>query len=175
MRIKNKREMVELLESGALGNATRIWHDPKELLASGFKGPISVRSSVSWGKFKPEMSTIDCIAYYRELIRLGARSSSLFFHEWAPPESMVVICHLGRTEYGYELLWSRNKNIAIDTQIVHGLVAKITLEELAGEHNREKLQEIFDIYPESAIEFTIHNQRVGRSHEDMVIWEVRDY
>jgi hypothetical protein len=175
VKINNKRKMVELLESGALGNATRIWRTPEDLLLSTFQGPVAIRSLNSWKKYKPGMSTSDCIAYYYELIKSGDRASSLFFHEWTPEDSLECICHLARTEDGYELIWSYTSNIAIDSYCLQGVKAVEKTKDLVGGHNWDKLQQIFDNYPESVIEFSIHNSGQGICNEDMVVWEVRNY
>ncbi|MEI6040453.1 MAG: hypothetical protein WCP93_03850 [Candidatus Berkelbacteria bacterium] len=175
MIVRSKMQSIELLEKGTWINATKIWHESKALLESGFNGIVAVRSFIPWGKFKPGMTVEKCVEYYSDLIRAGARQSSLFFHEWEPPESLICICHLGRTEYGYELLWSRNSNINIDTHYVHNAAAVLATKYLAGEHNWDRLQEIFNEYPESVIEFTIHNRRLGVLNWDMLVWEIRNY
>lgn len=175
MIVRNKLQSVELLEEGTWINTTRTWHEPETLLKIGFDGIVAVRSYVRWTNFKPGMLVEECVEYYHILVNSGIRQSSLFFHEWSPLESLKCICHLGRTEYGYELLWSRNPNINIDTHYVYNAWAVLATKYLAGEHNWDRLMNIFDEFPESVIEFTIHDRRLGILGWDMLVWEIRNY
>lgn len=181
MEIDSKRRMFQLLDSDLLGNHTRIWWTPEELIASNFLGPVAIRSTQEFTKFKPGMSTEACLAYYRELTENCPTTnlvdkSSLIFHEWPPEETRIAICHFGYKAWDQipELVWSRERNINDNQHVVGGRIQPIVAcQEIIGYYNWEKVQRLLDLFPLHMIEFTVHSQRVGILDEDIVFWEVR--
>ena len=181
MKVATKREMFAILEDDQLMNHTRIWHNPETLIESEYEGPVAIRSLTAWTKFKPGMPSKDCIDYYYSIIRHCPTTnlvspSSLIFHEWTPPDSFIAICHLGYCwDDGLELLWSKQTNIAHDQQFATGANAKLKCQDIVGVSNWLKLQDTFDRFPTSVLEFTIHNRGVAEFSEDLTFWEMRDY
>lgn len=174
MKISNKIQMVSLLTRGDLGNSTRIWRKKEDLYSSGFTGLVAIRYLRPGNHFQEGIYTSEIPARIGQLKILGLSENLMYFHEWTPPESLVLLCHLVRSERYCDITYTENKNIRIDARDESGISAVSTIKSICGNENYEKLVEINSKYPDSVIEFSYHNKAVA-NNSDMIIWEVRNY
>lgn len=174
--IKNKRQMYRLLNSGKLGNTFHSWDSWQEVLDSGYRGHLSVRS----------MTVSDPIRIYdvefdevqRRMKKI--RRTDLVFYEASPRKSRLLQGELMRSEKGLALLGTYVKEpmrIALEQSMfqVYGLEAVLHLKNNTDDYSYEHLQFLLDSYPGAVVEFTTFNKKVGQLRQRLIIWEVRNY
>jgi hypothetical protein len=174
MKIANKWQMLTLLLNGRLGNTTRIWQTQNDLRRSGFEGLVAVRYKIPCNAFQEGIPAAFIPGRIKKLIDQGLDEKLMYFHEWTPAKSLVLNCHLERSERYAELTYSENKNIKINAKNQFGLKAINIIKSVVGVEGWEKLCDLHRKFPESVIEFTCHNRLVVQA-SNLVIWEVRNY
>ncbi len=115
------------------------------------------------------------------LVGKGYSETVLRFNESMPDELLIVQGEVMHYLWGLELTYTNvrkpmNKALEEETRYASGLVAKIILENAMDSSSFEDLMALFEIYPDSAVEFSTYEINVGDiSNRNTVFWEVRNY
>lgn len=183
MQVKNKKEYYKLFEKGFLGNKAKNWNSIKEINESGFEGLITIRSKKGIARrFVKYYVPIKVLQHeIQSLLRDGAKESEIYFNEGMPDDKLLIQGEIMRTDNGFHLHYTKRKlpmNIALEeeSEQVCGLPALNILMLNMNCQSIEDLQELFDIFPDSVIEFSTYSVNVGNMRgRNTIIWEVRDY
>lgn len=204
MKIKTKREFYELSHAGLLGNTVRQW-EYEEFLISQFCGPVAVRHKEPgspWCRY--DLAPEDAAIYVEELVDCnGARYEDFQISEHSPDHLVTVQGEVMRSHRGLELqyAWRSGKRmrqslslpratvLKTDWKIIHvdtaypllhvydshGAEAALLLRWFMDGQSRDFLDEIWDRYPDSVVEFACYEKPVGLLGWNTLFWEVRDY
>jgi len=166
MNINNKKQMFNLLKNGSLGNSFRTWNSVDEIKKSGYSGKVTMRCKQGGGgllAYEVPQSQISKIINVWS--KKGISNEDIFFNENAPDHLLLMQGELMRTEDYYFLLHSfekkKTKEAMETSKIVKGLKAKNLIKHLMNPASYEDIKLIFDLYPDSVIEFSIYSKNVG--------------
>lgn len=182
-RIDTKKEYYLLYEEGLLGNKALTWKSYDEILKSGWKGPICIRSSsgtvrknvrynVPLEKAEEEIS---------KMSRDGIKKQDMAFNQSMPDKNLLIQGELSLTEHGLYILYTLVKkpmNLALKEQSFHswGLKARLLLESHLWPSSLSDIYSLFELFPDSVIEFSAYRFPVGDiPGRNTIIWEVRNY
>lgn len=180
-RIRNKRQMYEMLQAGRFGNFCRLWHSLEEVLASDYTGLVSIRSLQTTNPIRLYHVPIAELAETVAKLPVYYSGKGLTFCESPPDDKRTIQGEIMRDEWGYRLHYSfalETMRIALETagRWAQGLEAKLLLETYLEPVDFDELQLLLDMYPGAAIEFTGFRVPVGViPHRKMIVWEVRHY
>jgi hypothetical protein len=175
--ITNKRQMQQLLASGRLGNAMRMWPNLEALQASGYDGLVYVRSMQISNSDK--LFEVPAAEVAERLNQRRIALASCRFYE-APLNELRVIqgefCHLPPYYLNYTMAHEPLRTaLERDSRHAYGSEALGILRHYCDPADYDWLHELLDVYPGHVIEFSVLRQRVGTLRRRMVIWEVRSY
>lgn len=127
------------------------------------------------------MSVSEVQSYLRELSKKGVRHSDLIIGPCAPDHRVTLQAELRRSEHGYEMLASLMSGTNTRRSIPHlastftGLVAKNHLDAWMDATSRDCLDWMLETYPDSIIEFSCYDHKLGALNWNTIFWEVRNY
>lgn len=180
MKIKNKRQMYDLLIKGRLGNSIEMWRSVDELLASGFNGNITIRSlSVNDPLRIYNDPVTDALEQLWELN--GLHRTDLVFGAAPPGDHRTLQGEVMRWQGGLYLRYNRldmPMRTAFEHENLHawGLEALMLLQASVDPATLAEFPELFDTYPGCVIEFSSYDKGAGRNpSRNTIIWEVRNY
>lgn len=175
--IDTKGDMYRLLYTGRFGNYPLAWKSLADLLASDYRGLVSVRS----------LQTANPVRLYgvprNELqgriadLTSAERSGGLVFSEFMPHGSHGTI--QGEWD-GFNLTYTFAKapmRQAFDLQqlFAEGPRARLILQGSLDASDYEWLEELLADFPGHVVEFSGYKIRVGTLRRRMIVWEVRRY
>jgi hypothetical protein len=173
-RIATKKAYYRLWRAGVLGNRPRTWKDAETLRASGWSGPVVMRSTqVGW-------KTLYGITV-REALDRAATVPGATFNECLPDHLLLIQGEAQRSERGIDLHYSFTQKpmklaLAAAPRSASGLYAKMLLDHFLWPTSRDDLDALWDLYPDAVIEFSTYSIAIGdQPHRNTLIWEVRDY
>ena len=181
-KLRNKRDFLAAQAAGLTGNHLQTWATVTEYQASDFRRQVGLRSRIVGSRLNRfyiwphEMD--DALA---EAVSLDISIDSLYVNESPPqPEHVIIQGEVTRNEHGLYIFYSTAgevMRVALKTAVaVTGLKAKAILEYHMPAADLDDLYDIMDSYPESVIEFTIYDSKVGKiPNRRCLIWEVRNY
>ena len=179
MIIRNKTQFFQLWKEGVLGNRTRLWEDEREAYASnapmiGFR-EVGKAGGGAW-----------CGASHDKVLETASEwrkaGRKFIMDDFVPNEKQTLIgevcrTHLGlRGEMGVTKLPMRPAKAA--GLLLHRTGATILnlFDRYMDPSSRDDLNDLFDLYPDSAIEFACFSVNVGVfPHRNTMFWEVRNY
>ena len=201
MKITSKRIFFELWEAGVLGNRTRLWRDPREAARWGMERDIH-RSISSGGKKQFQGTMIG----FRELRKPGTPGAGKWCRvpwmlvsetalEWkreghefimddgCPDEYRTLQGEVIRTEKGIEGFLDTVSQLPMRPAMAAGhmkhygyLQTRLLLEKYMDPNSRDDLDQIFDLFPDHAVEFSCFSVNVGIfPHRNTLMWETRLY
>lgn len=179
--IRTKAQMYSLLLGGRFGNFVRAWDTLPEVLSSGYRGLVSLRSRERSNPIRLYHIPIDDLEATVAKQTDAQRAAGFVFSEAPPDHKRTIQGELMRDEAGYYLHYSFSPEpmrIALeqDGQHARGLAAKLLLEHYLEPSDYDALQDLLDAHPGAVIEFTGFTVPVGViPHRKMVVWEVRNY
>ena len=172
--IRTKEAYYRLWRTGVLGNRPRTWADPDALRASGWTGPVVMRSTdLSW-------KTLYGITV-EEALRLAPRVRGATFNECMPDHALLIQGEVMRGWRGLELTYTRalkpmKLGLAEDARYACGLTAKLLLDHFLWPNSRDDLDALLDLYDGHAVEFSTYSVAVGdQPHRNTILWETRAY
>lgn len=180
--VRDKEECYRLYSAGLFANKARSWNSYEEVMQNGFNGNISIR-----GKGIPRIDARYNIPLSRlrqeidGLVAKGYPESVFRFNESMPDEVLIVQGEVMVSLGGLVLTYSTLKlpmNDALRERTLHakGLTAKMILIGAMDGFSFQNLEELFEVYPDSVIEFSAYGIDVGViPHRNTVFWEVRNY
>jgi len=180
--IHTKADMYRRLMMGEFGNHSQAWGSVDEVLDSGFRDLISIRSiSVS---FPVKLYHVP-VAELRETVdgvcqSRGCLASSLMFQE-CPPDQRPFQGEIQQSIHGAYDLFCTTEDGPMRTALEkggvqkYGLEAVILLRHYLIPSDYDELVQLIGDYPGCVVEFSCHYTPVGVYRKRMLIWEVRHY
>lgn len=187
MEIRSKKKFYELWESGCLGNKLRTWRDPEAAKRSGVP-MVGYRYSDPKGGGAPWWGTIEnagIVTRFNEIVAQGFDARYLVVCESAPDDHATIqgeVCRaLGIA--GLSGLLGLARGMRMRDSIAAGNLTHRTGSEVAvllstymDANSRYDLEQILDLYPDAAVEFTCYTVNVGDlRNRNTIFWEVRNY
>jgi hypothetical protein len=175
---RSKGDYLRRYVQGEFGNRPLTWSSVEELQASPYRGKISVR----WKELGRR--SIFGISFEEALEHAGAH-----FNEAMPEPLLVVQGELTRSEYGWDLTYSRIAGLGNSAAMnrhpaehARGLRALGVLQHYLPATDLDDMLGLFDRYDDSlttsdmvVVEFSCFRTPIGTAQRKTVIWEVRSY
>ena len=174
-----------------LGNRVLNWNSYQEILSSGWRGGGCMRSirGVARKAAEYDIPFSDVKEAIKRWKINGIDEWQIKFNQSMPNDEIVIqgeIIDLAGPEAGAlqascSLLYSNVKkpmNLALaeEQKQAHGLTALMLLKANMDASSLDDIAAIFQMFPETTIEFTTYSINVGIiPHRNTVIWEVRSY
>jgi hypothetical protein len=183
-RIKYKADYYYLYERGFFGNKPLTWNSIDEIKQSNWKGEICIRGKkgIARGKARFNLSLEKAIEYIEELRLEGIPPEKLTFNQSMPDEHLTVQGEIMRKAPEiYTLTYTTVKspmNRAFEKETLHekGLNALHLIKRNLFPSSYEDLQLLFEMFPDSIIEFSAYDIHVGNlPARNTIMWEVRNY
>ncbi len=182
--VQNKVEMYKLWEAGALGNKIRSWSRLESITDSGYNGTISIRvkQSGGGGKCAYSVKQADAPAIVKQWMSEGVPWEAITFNESAPDNLLITQGEIIQTYDRYELRYCEEKLKMRDAmkddkaKKMRGASVIYYLSTRMTPSSWEDMKDLFDLYPDAAIEFSVYDMCLGcYPGRNTIIWEVRDY
>ena len=178
MRITSKRQMYDLLRTGALGNSFRVWRSTEDFEASGFRGLTGVRCSDApgapyWHHLTPHQ-TLFAVSLFEDM------GHTPVIYEAAPDRHIVMQGEFMWLDGVFYLRFSRAKThmreaLVVDNNYAEGRQAEVLLRHTMGQRAWSEFVWLSLTYVEHVFEFTTFDKKVGQDQTTTVCWEVRMY
>jgi hypothetical protein len=183
--IGSKTENYRLYETGAFGNKLRTWASFEEIEPSGYSGKVVMRYKGSAGGSQypriGQQITIPEARHALDLwVRLGAKLSAVAYNEAAPDHVLLIQGEVMLSTDHFSIFYSQQKT-SMRTALrngkqVDGIRALCMLRHYLFPSSFEDIQELFERFPDSVIEFSAYEHAIGSLRaRNAVIWEVRNY
>lgn len=184
MKILDKRQMRALFERGEFGNRLETWcvsniHSvrlPVVLMYNGVPGVQLPRYCT------PIITMQDLKALIAEWVALGCCADNITICENGldGPYDRCIQGEVQRCEDYLYLYWtdvSDKMRQALARRSYHttGAAAVAILEYYMDQASWENLNHLWEVYPDSVVEFTVFRKGVGDLGWNTVFWEVRNY
>ncbi|VVB82810.1 Uncharacterised protein [uncultured archaeon] len=181
--IAAKKEYHFLSETNFFGNRALTWNSIDEIINSGWKGKICICSKKGIERTRtPFALTLEeTILKIQEFKNEGIPEETLIFNQSMPDEHLTIQGEMMRSTENYSLVYSTIQapmNLAFKKETLHatGLKALNLLKGNLCSSSYENMQTIFEMFPDSIIEFSAYDIDVGNIlNRNTVIWEVRNY
>lgn len=183
-KIGSKFGYYLLYGSGFLGNKPLTWNSIEEIKQSGWKDKICIRGrkGILREKSRFNLTIEDAINYIEQLGKEGISEEALTFNQSMPDEHLLIQGEIMRkVPEIYSLTYTTIKkpmNRAFEDETLHakGLTALNLVKRNLYPSSYEDLQELFDFFPDSVIEFSAYDIGVGNlPNRNAIMWEVRNY
>jgi hypothetical protein len=181
--IPTKDDYYFLYEKGFLGNKPLTWNSIGEIKKSGWKKEICIRGKmgIPRGKSRFNLTIEESIDYIKQLKEEGIPPEKLTFNQSMPDEYLIIQGEIMRSEEIYSLTYTTVKkpmNRAFEEETLHakGLTALNLVKGSLSPSSYTDLQTLFDLFPNSIIEFSAYNILLGNlPNRNTIMWEVRNY
>lgn len=181
--IKNKADYYFLYERGFFGNKVLTWNSLEEIEKSGWDKGICIRGTrgIPRDKARYNFNFEEAKNYVGQLKREGIPPEKLTFNQSMPDEELTIQGEIMRSKNFYELTYSTIKepmNRALEKETLHaeGLTALNLIKNNFCPSSYANLQNLFDLFSDSVIEFSCYRIPVGNlKNRNTIIWEVRNY
>lgn len=160
-----------MLRKGLFGNHLRSWDSLAAVDQDGYTGPCSLRSKIVGG---PCHNYIP-VAIVRSML------GDWMINESPDDDRLIGQGEVMRREGGLYLFYSREQapmRLALQKsgKVYTGMEAHMLLKSTLDANSWNDLQDLFEFYPSSVIEFSTYSYCLGvYPNRNTIIWEVRDY
>ena len=183
--IENKIECYSLYQNGFFGNRPKMWNTCEEIIKSGYKGNVTIRTKDRIGglgitKYNVKLENIE-----DEISKISLQNvnlSEITFNESMPDNLLLIQGELSRTYEGLYFNYSTEKtpmNIALrgkNAEVATGIKAKTLLKTNLTDESYQDLEIIMDTFPNDIIEISAWGKNVGDTPlRNAIVWEVRNY
>lgn len=184
MEITNKVEYFKLWNAGLLGNKLRSWNSLDDISREKYQGLVSlrVRRPDAGGAAKYNIKSNDAPSIFKQTLTEdpSLKAGEIYFNESAPDDLLITQGEIMRSNDVYDLMYCEEKLKMRDAmrkaKRMTGILVVAYLKELMTANSWDELQELFDRYPDSIIEFGIYQNCLGcYPGRNCLIWEVRNY
>ena len=192
--IATKSEFYALYELGYFGNRALAWKSYEEVLASGWKGKICVRSKKGIDRKKP-IYNFPIEHVLKEMKRRGFVPEESTFNQSMPDEHLLIqgeIRRIGDKPFNGNLQTAlkcrglglryttvkkpMNEALREEDLWAQGLEASLILQRNLCSSSHSDIMDLLDIFPNDVIEFSTYDIAVGNiPGRNTVIWEVRNF
>jgi hypothetical protein len=191
--IVTRAQGVRLWREGAFGPRLRVWPTVAEYITSGLGRymPTSPSRFVLRQRDRPAGGSGFCkynipphlvpSEAWRAALALGLDIDALMVNEQAPD-------HVGRVQgelwTGVDRPWwcrlstapgQMREALAAGSFVLEGYQARLYLEQQLWSQSWARLLDLYERYPDHAIEFSVYSQAVAAPANNTLIWEVRAY
>jgi hypothetical protein len=182
-RIDNKREYYFLYGINFFGNKPLTWDSIEEITKDGWRGGICIRGlkGIPRSMARFDLNLEEAINYVKKLEKEGIPKEKLTFNQSMPNGHLLIQGEVMRSPNYYELTYTTikepmNYGLAKETLYEDGIKALNKLKQNLFPSSYENMQELFDLFPDSIIEFSSYNIPVGNlRNRNTIFWEVRNY
>jgi len=183
-KIKYKVDYYYLYERGFFGNKPLTWNSIEEIKQSDWKGEICIRGKkgIERSKSRFNLSLEEAVEYIEKLKLEGIPPEKLTFNQSMPDEHLTIQGELMRKAPEiYALTYTKvkipmNRAFEKETLYANGLTALNLAKGNLFPSSYEDLQLLFDMFPDSVIEFSAYDICVGNlPSRNTIMWEVRNY
>jgi len=182
-KVSSKLEYYNLYERGFFGNKPLTWNSVEEIVKSGWNGKVCIRGKkgIARSKARFNLTLEETETYLLELEKEGIPKINLTFNQSLPDEELRIQGEIMRSIRSYSLTYTTIKepmNYALAKETLHaeGLAALNLIKSNLFPSSYEDLQTLFDIFPDSVIEFSSYHVPLGNlPNRNTLIWEVRNY
>jgi len=186
MFVTTKKQNLKLFSTGFFGTKLKSWNTFEEVLKSGHKDSVTIRTLAGGGGF----CFYDCHIYEVEnIISKCALPKELFyFNESAPDEHIVLqgeyynkIINISGKTYDGTFTHSFHKlkmrdALRISQRTCYGLSAKTLIKDYMSESSWSDFECLLDLYPDHVLELSIYGCNIGDIQgRNAIVWEVRSY
>ena len=185
--IRFKEECYALYEEGLLGNKPLTWNSYDEIIKSGWKGEVCMRSKKMLGVKRNQTTYNVPLEKIPDEIKrweaAGFPAKTIAFNQSMPDNRLLIQGeYVDRTwnKGTSYLLYTKVKkpmNIALAEQTLHaeGLKARLLLKSNMSESSYEDLRALVEVFPENTVvEFSGYDTFVGNiPGRTMIVWEAR--
>jgi len=182
--IDTKDECYALYNNNIFGNRAFAWNSYNDLLKSDWKGQVCIRgkrTQIARKKVVYNIHLNEVPKIIKQFEEQGISENHLSFNQSMPDEHLIIQGEVMRTFLGLSLWYTTkkvpmNKALAEESLYANGLKANLILETFMFPSSYSDLTALFDLFPDSVIEFSIYDVAVGNiPNRNTVIWEVRNY
>ncbi len=182
-RILDKEECYALYYNGLFGNKALTWDSYEAVMKSGWKSHVCMRFREG-GDRKRVVYNVPLNGLDDEIGKLeilGVPKHKISFNQSMPDEHLNMQGEVMKSHQGLYLRYSTMKkpmNLALQGEDLTstGLRAKHLLEANLWPSSLSDLEALFELYPNSVVEFSAYSVQVGNiPGRNTVIWEVRNY
>ena len=169
MRVENKVQMYEMLKAGKFGNTARNWGSYRELVESGYRGLVGVRSLVPGGAFRA-YTPFDQV-----------KDEAAVYSEMQKDEGILLQGEVYRSVEGLYLFASKAKThmrAALKEAGKHYWLssALAEIQTVMWPTDYDCIHWLLTEYYDSVVEFSVYDIAVGTvPNRNTIIWEVRNY
>jgi len=183
-KVRSKEEFYVLYEAGVFGNKALTWNSYEDLKNSGWNGNVCLRSGrgVDRKRVDYNVKLEDVQKTIKSWEKDGRLESEIRYNQSMPDEHLVLQGEVIDAVGGFSLAYTTIKKPMIEAfeeqrVEIKGFNAKRILRTSMTGSSYSDLEDIFDLFPTAAIEFSTYNIGVGEnpSGRNTVFWEVRDY
>jgi len=181
-RIDSKGEYYLLYEAGFLGNKPKTWNSIDEIIRDEWEGKVCIRGKNKFGfKTKYNQTIKQVQQYLNQLQRKKINLNSITFNQSLPDNYLTIQGEVMRTEKHFYVIYSTIKKpmkiaLAEKESYLEGRNALSLMKRTFDPATYDDINELFDLFPESIIEFSSYSINVGElPHRNTIIWEVRNY
>lgn len=182
-KIKCKNDYYFLYEKGFLGNKPLTWNSIEEIKKSKWKKEICIRGrhGMARGKSRFNLTLSEASDYIEQLKQEGIPPEKLTFNQSMPDDHLIIQGEIMRSPEIYSLTYTTikkpmNRAFEEETLYANGLTALNLVKGSLVPSSYEDLQTLFNIFPDSIIEFSAYDILLGNlPNRNTIIWEVRNY
>ena len=180
--ITSKIQMYDLYEMGAFGNRPRSWLSLESYEEDNFQGLVSLRYKQSASRFfRVAMTRPQLLSWVERCSARGGQRHLMHVTE-SPPHHQIIfqgeVCespdHLWLSYSTKPGLTCREAMFS-DLHHAKGLKAHILLKDALDAPSWDNLWELFTVWPDHVIEFSIFDFSLGILGWNTIFWEVRLY
>ncbi len=181
-RIKDKREAIDLFQSGAFGNSIQTWYNREEF--GNWQGPVVLRyrAPAGGGPCLYDVPLNELDATINRLVKEGWQQQLMYFHPRLEIDHLLVVQgELMLSTEHYTFFYSRvkkpmRKALAEGGKHTYGLRALLMLREAMTDSSFSDLEELLGMYPDSVFEISVWSHCLGTiPGRNAIVWEVRNY
>ncbi|MCL5018314.1 MAG: hypothetical protein M1416_00915 [Candidatus Pacearchaeota archaeon] len=182
-RVDSKKEYYTLYENNFFGNKPLTWNSVDEIKQSKWKGGICIRGKrgIARSRARFDLSFNETIDYIKQIGKEGVSEKDLTFNQSMPNEHLMIQGEIMRSLKNYSLTYTTVKEpmnyaLAKETLYQEGINALLLVKRNLFDSSYGDLELLFDIFPDSIIEFSAYDICVGDlQNRNTIIWEVRNY
>lgn len=180
MIIQNKRTFYRLSKMGVLGNRSPMYDTIGDALNS-ISPNIGFREM---GKAGGGAATIVHRSFARSMYNQWKQRGRSFIMDGAAPNHRTTLLgEICRTTMGWEGFMAVEPRMAMRPAISLGLLkpqrglrVKLLIDKFMDPSSRDDIDQLFELYPDSTIEFSCFDTLVGDlKARNTLIWEIRNY
>lgn len=181
--INSKTEYFRLWENGLIGNTLKVWGSIADIKEEGYKGQLSarVKRATGGGFYRYNIKNVaEAEQTVAEWVATGIPENQIYFNESAPDQFLIMQGEIMRSTDYYDLTYSREqikmRDAMRSAKTMKGVSVVSYLETIMTPSSYEDIKDLFEIFPDSVIEFGVYQHCLGKlPSRNCLIWEVRNY